>query len=119
MFVDDDQGAEGGYEKRTSVSFLLTPSEAHDLRVALADLLAREGESADGWHAHVEAWDWTTEIVLLPDETGTRLEPTPEEHLDRWLTERAAEGSSVMRAVRAVASRPLPPKRLSGRRGCG
>jgi hypothetical protein len=102
-FCDDDQGAEGAYERRRSVSLLLTPMEAEDLLVALQDLLATEREWDEGWHVHTYASDESCEIVLLPDRKGTAKEPTRDERLDAWLTELAAEGGSVVRAVRAVA----------------
>jgi hypothetical protein len=70
-YRDDEQGAARGYERRTSVSIRLTPGEAENLRSALKDFLAKEGEWDDGWHVHTPAWDNSCEIVLVPDREGT------------------------------------------------
>jgi hypothetical protein len=102
-FVDEAKGDVGGYEDRTSVTLRLTPGEAENLRIALADLLARKEQDDDGWHIRVESWDDTCEIVLLPDVEGARDEPSREELLNRWLDEHAARDGGLMAAVNAVA----------------
>src|SRR6476661_622605 len=101
--VDEREGAAAGYADRTSVSLYVTPGEARDLLVSLGDLLAAD-KADPGWHAHVRAWDEEREIVLMLDQEGASREPTPEDHLNRSLSDLAASGGSVVRAVNAVAN---------------
>lgn len=103
MLNDQTRGAAGGYEERASVSLHLTPGEARDLRVALGDLLDTKDADDPAWHTHVHAWDDASEIILMLDQEGAHREPAPEDHLNRWLSDLATSGGSVVRAVNAVA----------------
>jgi len=48
-----------------SVVVYLTPAEARELRDAVEDILAHPNEP--GWHVHVSAADYQTELTLSPE----------------------------------------------------
>jgi hypothetical protein len=100
---DEQEDDRSGLVELESVALRLTPIEARDLRSALDRFLAREGKWSEGWHDHIEAWDRSCEIVLLPDFEGTSAEPSVDERVEAHLTRLAAEGASVARAVRDLA----------------